>query len=117
MCLQIVDSESLFSIKSSNYPKFIFLKLVIDFEKVTSHAKELVLIHPPPSQRYLLKMERMHYPGQPERTLDAMDRFGLEEDSAMKIKKTVLISCPSKCFREMMTELYREHCHVEIPLK
>lgn len=50
-------------------------------------------------------MDYMHYPSQPERTLDVMDRFGLEEDSAMKIKKTVLISCPSKSFKEIMTEL------------
>lgn len=105
MCLQTIDSESIFSIKSSNYPKFIFLKPVINFEKVPFDAKELVLIHPPPSQRYLFKMDYMHYPNQPERTLDVKDRFGLEEDSAMKIKKTVLISCPSKSFKEIMTEL------------
>jgi len=39
----------------------------------------------------MFKMEHMLYPGQPERTLDVMDRFGLEEDSAMKIKKTAAL--------------------------
>lgn len=49
-------------------------------------------------------LEHLHYPSQSERTPDVMDRSGLGEDTAVKIKE-YLISSPCKCFTEIMTEL------------